>query len=76
MKSRSWRELGKLLSKADPVTGSLEEHLLVCRVPRHWERLSHEDFVSHSSSSTTQAGEQDAKMLEDAEVDCADCVGE
>ena len=64
------------LSKADPVTDSLEEHLLVYRVPRHWERLSHEDFVSPSSSSTTQAGEHDAKMLEDAEVDCADCVGE
>ena len=76
MKSRSWRESGKLLSKADPVTGSLEEHLLVYRVPRHWERLSHEDFVPPSSSSTTQAGEHDAKMLEDAEVDCADCVGE
>ena len=25
MKSRSWRESGKLLSRADPVTGSLEE---------------------------------------------------
>ena len=51
MKSRSWRESGKLLSKADAVTGSLKEHHLVCRVPRNWERLSHEDFVSLSSQA-------------------------
>ena len=58
-KSRSWQESGKLLSRADPVTGSLEEHFLVYRVPRHWERLSHKGlrlsfFFKHDTSWRTR----------------------
>ena len=68
-KAKSWRDSGKMIVRPCPLTGSMEEHLKVYGVPRHWERVSHEDFQAMKAAVEADASEQDIKNLKDAALD-------
>ena len=54
-KGKTWRESGRLKTRADPITGSSEPHMIEYRIPECWETFSEEDLHQLMIESVTEA---------------------